>query len=415
MRLYEIALDNVGPFVDASLDLRQDDGKPSMVTIITGKNGTGKSIILDAVRAAFGRQFAPDVRDVRRRGSEHQAIELTLGWEGVEESVLESIAAADTNFRPIEALSELPNAAANGSRTTSWVVDYWHSSLATDRFDITAMELARTGGYLRGSLGGLHPNALTTQFIVQVDYLRDSRDPKEKRDGELLWVALRGLASECLLNGCLKHVARTELAPVFEQHGKELSLAQLNAGSLYLMQRMMGLLQKMYGRYQAGSESVESLLATPGLLLIDEAENHLHPQWQKRLLPLIARTFPNLQVVAATHSPFVVSSAPAEAKVFVCEESTDRCIVTDASRHYRDLPVDEVLASPAFAETEPFGDDLTEVLTRRRQAIRDGDEELRFELEAELRTRNPQYFSFLELEQRLQAAGLGLGHKGEPG
>ena len=45
------------------------------------------------------------------------------------------------------------------------------------------------------------------------------------------------------------------------------------------------------------------------LLLLDEVEVHLHPAWQRRVLPMAERLFPNAQIVASTHSPFVIGSA----------------------------------------------------------------------------------------------------------
>lgn len=45
----------------------------------------------------------------------------------------------------------------------------------------------------------------------------------------------------------------------------------------------------------------------PGILLIDEIENHLHPTWQRRVIPALLEHFPGLQIFATTHSPFVVA------------------------------------------------------------------------------------------------------------
>lgn len=47
----------------------------------------------------------------------------------------------------------------------------------------------------------------------------------------------------------------------------------------------------------------------PFVLLLDEIEVHLHPEWQRRVVPAVQRLFPNAQVFIATHSPFVVASA----------------------------------------------------------------------------------------------------------
>lgn len=44
------------------------------------------------------------------------------------------------------------------------------------------------------------------------------------------------------------------------------------------------------------------------LLLLDEIDVHLHPAWQRKMLPAVQRLFPNAQIIASTHSPFVVAS-----------------------------------------------------------------------------------------------------------
>lgn len=45
------------------------------------------------------------------------------------------------------------------------------------------------------------------------------------------------------------------------------------------------------------------------VLLLDEVEVHLHPAWQRRVIPVAERLFPNAQIIASTHSPFVIASA----------------------------------------------------------------------------------------------------------
>ena len=70
-----------------------------------------------------------------------------------------------------------------------------------------------------------------------------------------------------------------------------------------------------------------SPLDARSILIIDEPETHLHPKWQREFIPTVLTLLPNTQFFAATHSPFVISSANegsvhilefnAESKVFV--------------------------------------------------------------------------------------------------
>ena len=61
----------------------------------------------------------------------------------------------------------------------------------------------------------------------------------------------------------------------------------------------------------------EAVLATPGVVLIDEIDLHLHPKWQRRVVTDLLQTFPRIQFVATTHSPFVIQSLPARNDVML--------------------------------------------------------------------------------------------------
>jgi predicted ATP-binding protein involved in virulence len=54
----------------------------------------------------------------------------------------------------------------------------------------------------------------------------------------------------------------------------------------------------------------EAALLTPGVVLIDEIDLHLHPKWQRRVVSDLLAAFPNIQFIATTHSPFVIQSLP---------------------------------------------------------------------------------------------------------
>ena len=49
-----------------------------------------------------------------------------------------------------------------------------------------------------------------------------------------------------------------------------------------------------------------------GIVLIDEIELHLHPQWQRDVIPCLHHTFPNIQFIVTTHSPQVLSNVEKE-------------------------------------------------------------------------------------------------------
>lgn len=63
------------------------------------------------------------------------------------------------------------------------------------------------------------------------------------------------------------------------------------------------------------------------VLLIDEPETHLHPAWQRRLVPALQFMLPRSQLFIATHSPFIISSVN-EGYIYVFRHSVDGVRIT---------------------------------------------------------------------------------------
>ena len=84
-------------------------------------------------------------------------------------------------------------------------------------------------------------------------------------------------------------------------------LGHLSSGTegTLLWIRWLALKMVHHYEFQSGWEK------KPAILLIDEIENHLHPTWQRRVIPALLEHFPGLQILATTHSPFVVAGLKA--------------------------------------------------------------------------------------------------------
>ena len=128
----------------------------------------------------------------------------------------------------------------------------------------------------------------------------------------------------------------------------------------------------------------------PAILLIDEIENHLHPTWQRRVIPALLKHFPGLQIFATTHSPFVIAGLKV-GQVHLLSRNDEGTVV--ASTNEQDIvgwTADEILRT-FMGVAEPT-DELTATnaqrlrVLRRKDALEGLDERERAELE-ELRTK----------------------------
>jgi predicted ATP-binding protein involved in virulence len=53
---------------------------------------------------------------------------------------------------------------------------------------------------------------------------------------------------------------------------------------------------------------VDCSAQTPGIVLIDELDLHLHPKWQRQIVEDLRRIFPKIQFICSSHSPFLIQS-----------------------------------------------------------------------------------------------------------
>lgn len=59
---------------------------------------------------------------------------------------------------------------------------------------------------------------------------------------------------------------------------------------------------------------------TPGIVIIDEIDQHLHPQWQRVILKSLTKIFPKVQFMVSTHSPSVIASAQKDQLILLGED-----------------------------------------------------------------------------------------------
>jgi hypothetical protein len=86
--------------------------------------------------------------------------------------------------------------------------------------------------------------------------------------------------------------------------GQKMTLEQLPDG----LRSIIGWLVLCVAKLEGLFPNENNPLDLPAIILLDEPEGHLHPAWQRKILPAAQKLLPNAQFFVATHSPFVISS-----------------------------------------------------------------------------------------------------------
>ena len=66
-----------------------------------------------------------------------------------------------------------------------------------------------------------------------------------------------------------------------------------------------------------------ALERTEGIVLIDELDLHLHPEWQRKIVHVLKNTFPSIQFIASTHSPFLIQETGPEQLIILKNSQLD--------------------------------------------------------------------------------------------
>lgn len=104
--------------------------------------------------------------------------------------------------------------------------------------------------------------------------------------------------------------------------------------------------------------SDKRLVDTPGLVVVDEVDLHLHPSWQRRILWDLSRIFPKLQFIVTSHSPILAASVPRENVLIVERTSDGPAEVVWSDRDYYGRSMDEVLTGDYFELTTTLPPEL---------------------------------------------------------
>ena len=86
----------------------------------------------------------------------------------------------------------------------------------------------------------------------------------------------------------------------------EIYYEYLSSGFKSILYLLFSIIKEIEFRFKEHHLTAEQF---DGIILIDEVEIHLHPEWQEQIIPILRSTFPHAQFIVTTHSPHVLQTA----------------------------------------------------------------------------------------------------------
>ncbi len=334
MRVEKLELTNYRGFSRLSLDF------PSQATVLVGVNGIGKTAILDAIAVMLSRMVPniPLKKKVEPRS--FRPLDIQNGKEHLECSISVRIHQQITQWDSTLRRSQ----SSRSSRLEGPSELRQHLAQALEADDKASIPLAVLYPTNRAVLDiplrirtphafeqlDAYDDALTggwSNFRLFFEWFRDLEDLEnenrlsnpEHRDPHLEAVR-RAIKATTRFHDL--RVRRQPLRMTLEKQGEELVVNQLSDGEKCLL----ALIADLARRLAIANPSLPNPLEGAGVVLIDEIELHLHPGWQRAIIPRLEETFPHCQFIVSTHSPQVISEVKPEG-VFLLEKTPEEGIV----------------------------------------------------------------------------------------
>lgn len=156
---------------------------------------------------------------------------------------------------------------------------------------------------------------------------------------------------------------------IFEQQETRVPFAALSDGYRAFIGWIADLLYHVCTGAPAGSRVDENR----GIVLVDEVDLHLHPAWQRVVVPQLARTLPNLQFVLTSHSPLVVGTLHADNLRLIEPDETGASVIKRLEEHVHGLTADQILVSSYFGLHSPRAPQAVSRLAELSRQAQQGD------------------------------------------
>jgi len=368
MRLRSLRLQSFRGFDDATLDL----GRP--LTVLFGVNGSGKSSALAGIVQVLREipapllggyplwgHVPPSDEDIRL-GADNAW--LTLELSGTFSGVVGQYTERCSIQRGWRSLADRPtNTEAFGPRYDLLPVFYGPDrsiAHAPEVFDPSNGKAEPPDGespILSDSLSSGH--AGFRSFFRWFKEREDAENRRKVQERDLSATDPQLSAVRRAVEGLLPgfgdlRIQHDPLRQEVRKSGAVLSINQLSDGEKIVLTMTADIARRLAMAYPDHADP----LSREAIVLIDEVELHLHPRWQRHVLPAWRRIFPGSQLIVTTHSPQVLSEVPADAVVLIEDFQFVRPAAPTAGRDTNSL-LEEVMDTPE--RPQPFKDRLAEV------------------------------------------------------
>lgn len=380
MYIDKVILKNIKGFNDLKFSLTRGNNEYAGWTVFTGNNGAGKSTLLKAIAVALtgkdtARSLQPSFHRWIREGADEQeaAIELTIVPEKNVDIFYEK---GQTTYKPFtakiilrkagkETSVELPD--ADGKKKTHAQRGLW-SADTHGWFSCGYGPFRRVFGASPEAtrlMVGSTTERFVTMFqeaasLYEVDqWLRNLSHKKlenKTAESDQLDLLLEILRDDLMPNQITVDRVDSDGLWLKDRNGLQLAWSEMSDGYRSALALLADILRHLISAYGVEGltergEDGKLRIMRGGVVLIDEIDAHLHPEWQREIGFWLKKHFPKIQFLVTTHSPIICQAADKNGLFVLPEPGSDEKPRALTHEEYNEVIAsrpDTILRSPAF-------------------------------------------------------------------
>ena len=379
MFVKSVRLKNIRGFEDLDFDFRRGDGSYAGWTVFTGDNGSGKSTLLKAIATGLtgadtARALQPSfhrwIRDGASEGRIHLEIvrcesddQMTRGGHPPLEDFPAEIALKNGG-RQTTLAPALPEGKPGGYSTpqrTIWSLNSkgWFSCGYGPFRRMFGASAEATKQMVAPTTERYVTMFQEAASLSEVDsWLRNLKHKElenKTAETEQLKLLLSILRDELLPNQITLDRVDSDGLWLRDRNGVSLTWGEMSDGyrsALTLLADIVRHLINAYGTEGlSADEDGQTRIRRSGVVLIDEVDAHLHPEWQRQIGFWLTNHFPHIQFLVTTHSPIICQAADSNG-IFVLPDPGSgelaRALTEDEYKRIIASRPDTILRSPAF-------------------------------------------------------------------
>jgi predicted ATP-binding protein involved in virulence len=348
-----------------TLDLRSPQGTPAQWTVILGDNGVGKTTLLRSLAAlepttssTYTSKLSQDRSSIFAQSLHTSAAKITahLTCGTITDSPTKTITLS------LQAPNEL-NGKITGNGRSALPNLQCYGYGASRHMGSTSLSETLSPDRSLTLFTDTETLINAEEWLLQADYAARTDNTLQSRFN-LIKDTLQNLLpdiTDIRITPATK--AKPQPTAEFETPYGWVSIASLGLGYRTTIAWIVDLAARMIDRYPDSPTP----LAEPAIVLVDEIDLHLHPQWQRTIMNFLSQRFPQTQFIVTAHSPLVVQAAQ-HANLVLLRRDNDTVVIDNNPEIIENWRVDQVLTS-VFGLPSAHAVDIEPLLQRRRQLL----------------------------------------------